>query len=141
MADLRIRACVWVLIAATAGAACNQSPATPSPSPTPTPQTAVTFASRLAVGGFAWRSFTVDNTGTVTVRLALLNPETAAAVGLGIGTFDGTTCTVTNSVQTAPNDTDPQISTTLASGNFCVRIWDIGQLTKTNDFQVAVILP
>jgi hypothetical protein len=137
MAHFR-RTCAGVLMVVLTGAGCSSG--TPT---TPAGSTAVTtnFSSRILIGGAAWRSFNQTSTSIVTARLAILSPESDAVVRIGFGTFDGTTCTSTTTVDTAANDTDPQLSAALTPGRYCVQIWDIGNLTTINDFLIVVIQP
>jgi len=60
---------------------------------------------------------------------------------IGFGTFDGTTCTPTITVDAAPNDTDPQLTAPLPPGRYCLMISDIGNLKKVNDFAIVLIQP
>ena len=139
MTDVRRQGCVWLLIAALAGAGGCATPPT-TPTVTPTIQTLV-FSSRLTAGGTVWKSFNVPSTGNVTVRLALLTPDDTLVVRIGLGTFDGTTCTPFITADTGTNDTDPQITYAATVGRYCVQISDIGNLTRINDFGIFVVLP
>ncbi|HEX5070142.1 MAG TPA: hypothetical protein VFV78_07985 [Vicinamibacterales bacterium] len=128
-----------VLTAILAGAGCNNTPTTPSVTPT---STTTVFASRIVVGGSAWRSFIQTDTSIVTARLGGLSPDENAVVRIGFGNFDGTTCTSTvMTVDTAPDEEKPQLSMPLPPGRYCVMIWDIGNLTKLNDFAIFLIQP
>lgn len=118
-----------------AGAGCS-TPTTPST----TPQAVTSaFASRLLVGGSAWKTFTQTTTSLVTARLALISPDGEAVVRIGLGTFDGTTCTATMTVDTASNDETPQLSAPLTPGRYCMLIWDIGNLLSVNDFAIILV--
>jgi hypothetical protein len=128
---------IGVLIAAMAGSGCS-SPTTPSSS---TSGTTITFASRLLVGGSAWRSFVQTSVGIVTLHLTVLSPDTEVAVQVGIGTWDGTTCTPTNTAVATSTDTDPELSVLLTPGRYCVLIADIGNLTVMNDFAIVLVQP
>jgi len=125
-------------MAVLAGAGCHNTPTTPSVTTT---STTTLFASRLLVGGSAWRSFTQTSTSLVTARLSILSPDSEAVVRIGFGTLEGTTCTTTITADAAPNDTDPQLTAPLPPGRYCVQIWDIGNLTKFNDFAIILIQP
>lgn len=46
-------------------------------------------------------------------------------VGLGLGILAGTNCLISIQVETAPG-TEPQISTSLAVGNYCAKVTDLG---------------
>jgi len=129
-----------LLIAVLAGAG-GCAPTTPTtPTVAPTSQTLL-FSSRLTVGGSVWKQFNVTATGNVTVRLALLTPDDALVVRIGLGNFDGTTCTPFAIADTGTNDTDPQITQPVTIGRYCVQISDIGNVTRINDFGIVVIIP
>jgi len=139
MVRFRRSAVAGVLIAVLAGAGCTNTPTTPSVT-----TTAITtvFASRIVVGGSAWRSFIQTETSLVTARLAGLSPDEKAVMRIGFGNFDGTTCTSTViTVDTAPDEETPQLTMALPPGRYCVMIWDIGNLTKLNDFAIFLIQP
>jgi hypothetical protein len=122
-------------MAALAGAGCAPTTTTPT-SPT---ATTTAFASRLVIGGAAWKSFNQTTTSLVTARLAIVSPNGDAVVRIGFGTFDGTTCTSTMTVDTASSDETPQLSTQMSPGRYCVMIWDIGNLTGVNDFAIFLV--
>jgi hypothetical protein len=84
----------------------------------------------------------VETAGTVGLQLISLS-QSGAVVGLGLGTFSGTTCTITKSVQTASDGTSnaPQITGTLAAGDYCVRISDVGNLTTIVNFTIYITKP
>ena len=118
---------------------CDSGPTIPS-APPPATSATVFFASRLAKGGEAWRSFTMTVDGEITVQLTSLLPQIDTEVNLGLGTFDGTACTITRSVN-AKAAAEPQITETLTVGSYCVRIADLGTLNSNNDFVISVIVP
>jgi hypothetical protein len=99
-----------------------------------------TFSSSLTVGGASVSSFTVAQSGTVTVTLTALG--VAGPVGLGIGTPNGTTsCVMTSSSASVVPGASPQISATENAGNYCVEIFDPGTLTASTTFSFTVVHP
>lgn len=132
------------LCAVLAVAGCTQEPVSPTTPSTPV-STASTefFASTLDVGGFAWRQLVNERIGKVTLRLSALDFDAEALIGVGIGTFDATTstCELIESVEAKPDLQNPQITRALIAGNYCVRVWDIGNLTRANRFVVVIELP
>jgi len=116
--------------------ACGSSPTTPLFT------NSISYVSRIQERGSAWRSFIVTTAGAVTVQLTSVS-QTDAVMGLGLGTVSGTNCVVTQTVQTAANGAanSPQISTTLAAGQYCVKLSDIGNLTKIIDFSILITTP
>lgn len=111
-------------------------------SPTTTTTTTDTFASRLQETGSASRSFNVTTAGTVKIQLVTVS-QGDVVMGLGFGTMDGTTCVVSERVDTAPNSASesPQITKELAVGTYCVKLSDIGNLTQIVDFTITIIKP
>ena len=125
-----------VLVAAFAIAGCGDTDL-----PTlPTQPTTISFSNSLYPAGSAWRSVKVDDNAKVTVQFVSILPQTAIATRVSFGTFDGTNCNVTQSVDTATSSTDPQITTNVSAGNYCVRIADIGQVTQIATFSITIII-
>lgn len=129
-----------VLCVALAGApACGSSSTSPDLGITTVTET---FASSIQERGTATRSFKVATAGSVSLQLTFLS-QPGAVVGLGLGTFSGTTCTITKSVQTAADGASnaPQITTDLAAGDYCVRLSDVGNLNTIVQFTVYITKP
>lgn len=101
----------------------------------------VNFVSRIQEHGSAWRSF-VMVAGDVSVQLTSVSQGTTT-MGLGLGTVDGTNCVISQAVETDPNSASvgPQITATLPTGTYCVKVWDIGNLTTIADFAVVITFP
>jgi len=124
------------MLSASALSACSSNPTSP------TATTSLNFVSRLQEKGSAWRSFKLYTAGLVAVQFTSIT-QSDAVMGLGLGTFDGTNCVITNNVQTAASAAvaAPQITATLPVGNYCVKISDIGNLKTIVDFSVLVTMP
>jgi len=103
--------------------------------------TSVFFSSQLMVGGTTARSFNVAKGGDLSVLFTALLPETTGVVSIALGTFDGTTCTPTNTVVVTAGSTTPIMTTTVVAGDYCISVADTGTLTKTNDFSITVVVP
>jgi hypothetical protein len=123
---------VVALAVATIG--CEETPT--QPSDTPTTRT-LFFSNRMQVGTFAWRTFTIDEQSDVEIQLISVTPETEAVVSLGYGVFTAGDCVPSTSVETA-SATTPQITTDLAPGTYCVRVADIGNLTRDWTFIITI---
>lgn len=132
-----VRSFALVAMIAPAGA-CEDTPVDPTPTPT---RTDLFFNSQLMRGGSSSRSFTTPATGEVKVFFSSLIPDTDAVISLGLGAFDGTTCTISTTVSVKGGATDAVLTTTLAAGTYCIRLWDPGVLTRTNDFSVTLNIP
>jgi hypothetical protein len=132
-----------VAIACALWACDNQtttSPTNPSTPATPT-TTTETFEGTLAPNGARTFSFTVGAAGTVTATLTTLQPDPAAAVGLALGTWNGTTCQIVLANDNAVQGTTVTGAVSSA-GSLCVRIYDAaGTLAGTVSFVVTVVHP
>jgi hypothetical protein len=127
-----------VIVAAVTGGGCSLFNNVDSPSTTTT--TPDTFAGTVGVHGSAITNFTVAQTGTVSVTLAAMSPS--VAMGLGIGTPNGTTsCTLTSSNASALAGSTPQLSVSEPAGSYCISVYDVGNLTGTASFTVTVSHP
>jgi hypothetical protein len=132
-----------LLLIAVVGAACSDSPTSPTTSTSTSTTVSFTteppFTGTLALSATSAKNFTVNLAGTVSITLASVLvagiPVPTAALALGLGTWDGTTCTVTTSVTTTPALTAQLTATLTASaataptgGDRCVRITDVNNL-------------
>jgi hypothetical protein len=78
-----------------------------------------------------------SKTGTVTVTLVSLAPSTTVAVGLAIGTVEGTTCLSLEENQFAVANSIV-LQDTLPGGKYCAAIFDVGYITETVTFAFTV---
>ena len=128
---------LWaVLGAALVTAAC----ADPTPPTTPTPAvptTTDTFSDTLLVLGANTHQFTVTSVGGV--RISLLSVQPGAAVGLGIGTPSGGTCSVIDRVETVAGPTIQLSGTATVPGSYCVTIFDVGNLVEPAAYTINVL--
>lgn len=100
------------------------------------------FVSRLLEKGSAWRSITVVEAGTMKIQY-LTGDQPSAVLRLGVGTVNGTTCTVTQSIDTAAVSTDssPQITLPVTAGaTKCIMISDFGNLTSSSAFTISILI-
>jgi hypothetical protein len=125
-------------------AACDNGPMAPTTTDTTT--TAVVspvteyFSSQLAVGGYTARSFNAAKAGSATVTLNFVGTSTSLKVGMGIGIPDrlGSGCLFTRSIETAAGGT---ITANVDAGTYCVRVYDVGTLSSTVNFEVKIVRP
>lgn len=132
-----------LLISVVASAGCHNNSST-SPTPTPTTPSVTTnvFAGALDPLASAFYNFNVTQSETATIALGSLTVgDTIVSVpmSVGIGTLSGDalSCNPTQSVTTAPG-LQIQITASLLSGTYCVRIADIGNLAQTTNFAVRI---
>ncbi|MFM9915796.1 MAG: hypothetical protein ACKVOX_08315 [Rhizobacter sp.] len=86
-----------------------------------------------------WRLITAVQAGPLTATLTASDQPTAE-VGLAVGLRNGTNCLVTRDV-VAPAGSSPQLSLVVDGGDYCVRVWDPGQLQAQLAFTVTVTYP
>ncbi len=126
--------CAMTLLAAAALAACGASADSVPTSPTPATTTS-TFSGTIAQQGWVEHQFAVSKAGTVTVSLTSVTPLSTMALGVAIESSDGTTCGTTIVQNAAAKAGATGLSGTTASGNYCLRVYDPGNIPA--DWQVS----
>jgi hypothetical protein len=107
---------------------------------TPAPVLTERFAGTLDVKAKAIGDFTIKlSGGLLTVTLTAAGPPANIVMGLAVGTFDGTTCTIlSNGSTNTAAGANPQLSGTLNGGRYCVQVSDIGNQTAPVTYAVTV---
>lgn len=129
-----------VVLAVSAGACSNPAINTTTPT-TPTTTTTVTdtFSGTLTRNGASSFAFSVSGRGVVYATLTSL-ADPSAVIGLSLGTWGGSSCTIVLS-----NDQAVQgASITGAAsgvGTLCARVYDVGRSTTPLDYQITVVHP
>jgi len=72
--------------------------------------------------------FTVTTAGAVTIGLTSVAPLTTMALGVGIGTWDGTTCSASVTKNDNARAGVTALSGTATPGNYCVNVYDSGNI-------------
>jgi hypothetical protein len=112
----------FVLVLLTTACSSN-NPTTTTPTPT-TPTTVTdTFTGTLTKNGAQQYPFAVPAAGTVTASLATISPDSAIILGLALGTWNGTSCALILTDDTATQGT-VITGNVSAPGNLCVRVSD-----------------
>jgi hypothetical protein len=133
---------VLVALGLLTGSACGNDPATPTTPTTTTRSSPATesFVSNLTVQGSAWRFINAIQAGTVTATMTTTD-QPSTAVGLGIGLRSGLSgCLVTREVVAAAGSS-PQITATVDAGDYCIKVFDVGQVATPMAFTVSVTYP
>jgi hypothetical protein len=135
---------VFALVLTVAGAAgckgeLDNFPTTPDPV-----RVTETFTGTININGAASHPFFTSATGTVTATLSSLGEEPPEMIGFSMGTFSGTTCSIGSA--TLANDkavVSSVITGTVSSlsGSLCVRIYDVGSLSKSVTYEIKVDHP
>lgn len=120
-------------------AACGSS--TPTTSTPTTPVTVTdTFAGTLTANGAASYTFTTAASGAVTATLTTLAPDSTLIVGIALGTWNGNACQIVLS-----KDSATQLSFLIGQASqastFCVRIYDVGNVTDPATYEMQVNHP
>ena len=134
--QLFVAACV---LAAASACTTDDPTATTTIPLVPTQPLVDTFAGTVAVAGKDTKVFSVtQGNGGLDITLTALVP--AVVIGIGAGTWDGTTCTLgSNATRNVPPGNSPQLSfTQVPVGNYCVQVFDVGNLTTTASYNISV---
>ena len=130
-----------LLIAVMAGAAAACGSSTPTTPTTTTPNTLTdTFSGNLTQNGAVTNSFATKASGSVQATLSTLAPDSSVVIGMSVGTWNGSACTIVIANDAATQGTTVSGSASSA-GNFCVRVYDVGKLTQTIQYTVTVTHP
>lgn len=118
---------------------CNNSSSSSDTVVTPAAATVTeSFTGTLTLNGATTFSFTVTGIGNITARLTTLRPDATRPVGLGLGTWNGSSCQIV-----LPNDASVEGSVIVGSssttGSFCVRIYDAaGTVVQQQTYTIEV---
>jgi hypothetical protein len=126
------------LAALAAGCQTEDPTATTTIPTTPTNPTVQTFSGTVQVKGRDIKPFSVAlSGGTLTVALTSASPS--IAMGVGVGLWDGTTCSLlTNGSQTTLPRPDPILQGTVNGGDYCLQVFDAGSQTVAVTYTATV---
>lgn len=138
----RARPILLLLAIAVGSAACGDgqtSTAATLTQPTPTTVTE-TFTGTLNPNGATTHGFAVQTAGTVTAAVVTIAPESSTVIGFSLGTLSANACQIS-----LANDRATQGTTVVASaasaGTLCVRVYDVGNVTETQSYEIRVVHP
>ena len=117
----------------------NSTDTTTTPTaPTTTPvEKTETFAGTLTPSGSAIHQFSAG-VGKVTSTLVTVGPDSALAIGFGVGTWDGTGCTLIIQNDTATQGTY-LIGTATTTISLCLKTWDVGNVAESATYSLSVV--
>jgi hypothetical protein len=119
----------------TAGCGDDIVPTTPTPD---RPQVTETFSGTLTVNGGASHSFT-SGSGLITVTLNTLSPDSAATIGVSLGTWNtNSSCQVVIAKDSA-TQADSVVGNASTTGSFCARVYDVGRLGAATEYTLTVV--
>ena len=133
--------CGPVLVAAAlATAGCSDDPIT-NPDQTPPTQVTETYSGTLTISGAVSHPIAVQTAGNVVATVIALDPvDDDTAIGLSMGTWNGIACSV--GAPTLSNDNAKVgvslTGTATATGNYCVRVYDVGKIKQTTAYELTV---
>jgi hypothetical protein len=122
--------------ALTAMACGDDDPVLPTDPSTPVLITQA-FDDSLNPNGGRTHQFNADRAGDVIASLTSLAPDPEVVIGLGIGTWNGVSCSITIANDNARLNV-AIIGSATGTGAFCVRVYDVGNLTGSIDYTVTV---
>jgi hypothetical protein len=130
-----------VLLSVTilAMSACSNSALTTATTTVPCPCTDG-FSGTLSVNGAFTHTFTTTTLGAVTASIIALVPNSSQILGFGLGVWNGTSCTVASSTDTATTGSSITLNAS-AAGTLCVRLYDVGFITTPVLYQLQVVHP
>jgi hypothetical protein len=122
---------VSIAVAATScGGSSSDSSLSSVTTPTAT-QITEAFSGTIVQNGTAIHPFSVKvSGGLLQAGYTSIAPATVTALGMGIGTWDGTTCSLNISQNDVARSGNTALSGTANAGNFCIRVYDAGNLTE-----------
>lgn len=130
------------LVTTLAAAGCGGNPLSPTQLAELAALTTITdtFSGTVAVGATVVHPFASKAGGAVTLTLTAVGPDSAALLGLGLGAWNGATCTVQISTTTAKAGEVYQTSVS-GAGNYCVAVADAGTSPADTTYTVQVAHP
>ena len=132
-----------LLLLATLAAGCGDTdpPTSPGGPETTAPEITESFADTVTINGAKTHTFIVSRPGAVTARIAGTAEGETDTIGLSLGTWNGVVCQIilANDNATLNSTTATVTGTASSAGNFCVRVYDVGKLTRSLAYVVTVV--
>jgi hypothetical protein len=97
-----------------------------------------TFSGTFGQLGSVNHAFAVSAAGSITMRLTSVTPLTTLAIGVAIGSWDGTNCLNVNTKNDNAKSGATALSGTITPGNYCVRVYDSGNLPVASSVTYSI---
>lgn len=97
-----------------------------------------TFSGSLNTGGGAHFPFSVVNPGDINVTITQMSPASNLTVGLALGSWEATTEVCTDQLSTSASVNIAYAASPSGAGNYCVRIFDSGNVQAQTEFTLSV---
>ena len=139
-----MRPIVLALVLSAAACGGSDSSATTAPTEAVGPSTELFEGKLQSRGDSAFFSFTVNVAGNVSVTLASVTTATTPgssvnlALGVGLGSPLATDCNLTSQTTAAPALTSQLVGNNFSPAIYCVRVFDVGNLTVPINFAVRI---
>jgi hypothetical protein len=130
-----------LLLTAALTLGCSDDAVTTPIDPTTPIAVTETFSDSLNPNGGRTYPFVAERAGTVVARLTALAPDATIAVGLSLGTWNGSSCAIiiaNDNATVASTATVPVVGSASGTGAFCLRVYDVGKLTGSVDYTITV---
>jgi hypothetical protein len=123
----------------TAAAGCGDDDEVTTPITPTRPTVTETFSDRVTINGAQTHGFAATGSGRIDVTITSLSPNSAALVGLTLGTLNQLgACQVVISNDRATQGTIVS-GNAAGAGTFCARVHDVGQLSEAVDYTLTVV--
>ena len=122
------------------GACGGDAPVPTSPTPGGPTSVTETFAGELNRNGARTHTFLAQASGTITATLDTLEPDTTAAIGLSLGTWNGSACQIVIANDNAAKNA-VVVGAASTAGNLCVRVYDVGKVNDLTSYALTVVHP
>jgi hypothetical protein len=126
-------------LAVLALTSCGDDPETITSPTAPQPTTEV-FTGNLPISGGVTHPFTAATLGALTATLTNIGPDESPTVGLSLGTWNGSACAVVIATDAAVRSSIVY-GTVNQAGQLCVRIYDVGRISRPQDYEITVVHP
>jgi hypothetical protein len=128
-----------VVFAALLGSiACGAAETPTEPAPVYELKTS-TFTGTVKTGGTVSFPFTVVNPGDISVSITALAPVSTLTMGIAMGYWDSAAETCTQQLTTTAATLDVVFNASpSAAGDYCVGIFDTGNVAESSDFTLKV---
>jgi len=131
------------LASATAACGIEVTPTAPTTASTPAAtRTTEEFSGSLAPLGLSTQTWVVSAAGPVDITLTSVAPLATLALGVEVGTWNGTSCSVITKNDNARAGVIA-LTGVAAAGNYCVTVYDSGNIAPdaTVTYTVQVLHP
>ena len=131
---------VTVVAALLGSVACGAKTPTEPSAPTPVYELKTeTFTGNVKAGGTTAFPFTVVNPGDIRVAITALGPISSLTMGLSMGFWDAAASACAEDVSTSTATLNVAYAATPAApGEYCVGIFDTGNVQVSSDFTLTV---